>query len=121
MYHILRELQVRKIFLPVYFVSRSPPEQRAQVLPSEKDFSEIPDGSRSILKESNIDRYMQPPSAIICDGKHSILANFCYAEFLAYYTLENNSSKICGYQPDDDFSVDNFMKNNALSKTKIYL
>ena len=26
---------------------------------------------------------------------------FCYAEFLVYYALENNSSKTCKYQPDE--------------------
>ena len=31
----------------------------------------------------------------------SALNDFCYAEFLAYYTLENKSSNSCEYQPDE--------------------
>ena len=35
------------------------------------------------------------------------LEDFCYSEFLAYYTLENKSSKTCEYQSDD-----NLIENN---------
>ena len=34
-------------------------------------------------------------------AKYSVLSNFCYADFLAYYTLENKSNKLCEYQPDE--------------------
>ena len=41
------------------------------------------------------------------NGKYSVLDYFCFAEFLAYYTLENKSSKTSEYEPDklyDKFS-----------------
>ena len=41
--------------------------------------------------------------------ENSVLDYFCCAEFLAYYTLENKSSKTCEYQPDelDDNPIEN--------------
>ena len=41
------------------------------------------------------------PSATFCNEKYSVLNDFCYADFLAYYTLENKSNQICEYQPDE--------------------
>ena len=41
MYHILSELKLRIIFLAVYFVNTNPPEERIQVLPPEKELSEL--------------------------------------------------------------------------------
>ena len=99
-YHILTELKLRRIFPAVYFVNTNPPKERVQVL-SEKELSELPDSSPSIFKKCNIDPYMQRPSAAFCDGKYSILDNFCYVEFLAYYLLENISNKTGEYQSDE--------------------
>ena len=45
-----------------------------------------------------------------CNEKYGILDNFCYAEFLAYYTLENKPSKTGEYQPDE--FDDNLIENN---------
>ena len=100
-YHILPELKLRRIFPAVYFVNINPPEERVKVLFSEKELSDLPDHSPNIFKKSNIDRYMKRPSATFCNGKYSIAEDFCYAEFLAYYTLENKSSKTCNYQQDE--------------------
>ena len=52
---------------------------------------------------------MERPSATICNGKYSVLDDFCYSDFLAYYTLENKSSKTSEYQPDelDDNLIEN--------------
>ena len=52
---------------------------------------------------------MERPNVIFCNGEYSVLDNFCCAEFLAYYTLENKSSKTCEYQPDelDDNPIEN--------------
>ena len=36
--------------------------------------------------------------------------DFCYAEFLVYYTLENKSSKTGKYNPDE--LDDNLLENN---------
>ena len=53
---------------------------------------------------------MERPSATFCNGKQSIVNDFCCAEFLAYYTLENKPSKNRGYQPDK--FDDNLTENN---------
>ena len=41
--------------------------------------------------------------------KCGILDDFCYAELLAYYTLENRQNKTCEYCPDelDYYLLDN--------------
>ena len=84
-YHILPELKLRRIFPAVYFVNTNLPEERIQVLLPEKELSKLPDNSPNNFKRSNIDRYMEKPSVTCCNGKHSVLNHFCYAEF-----LENN-------------------------------
>ena len=100
-HHVLAELKRRRIFQVVYFVYTNPPEERVQILLSEKELSKLPDNSLNIFKKSNIDHYMERPSATFCNGKYSILDNFCYAEFLAYYTFENKPSNTGEYQPDE--------------------
>ena len=52
---------------------------------------------------------MERPSATFCSGKYSVLNDFCYAEFLTYYTFERKSSKTIEYQPDklDDSLIEN--------------
>ena len=94
-YHVLPELKLRRIFPAVYFVNTNLPEERLQVLLSEEELRELPDDSPSIFKKLNIDRYVERPSATFCNGKYSTLNEFCYAEFLAYYSLENKSSNSC--------------------------
>ena len=88
-YHILPELKLRRIFPAKYFVNTNLPEERVQVLVPEKELSELPDNSPNIFKRSNIDRFMERSSATFCNGKYSVLNDFCCPEFLAYYTLEN--------------------------------
>ena len=73
---------------------------KVQVLLSEKELSELQDDSPNIFNKSNIDCYVERPSAVFCNGKYSVLNDFCYAKCFAYYTLENKSSNSCEYQPD---------------------
>ena len=40
---------------------------------------------------------MEKQSATFCNGIYSVLDNFRYAEFSAYYLLERKSSKACEY------------------------
>ena len=101
MYHILSKLKLRRIFATVYFVNTNPPEERAEVLLSEKELRELPGDIPNIFNKSNIDCYMERPSPTFCNFKYSILDDFCYTEFLAYYTLKNKSSKTGEYQPDE--------------------
>ena len=68
-YHILPELRLRRIFPDVYFVNTNLPEERVQVLLSEKELSELPDDSSNIFRKSNKDRYVERPNATFCNGK----------------------------------------------------
>ena len=58
-YHNLLELKLRRIFPAVCFVTTDLPEERVQVLFSEKELSKLPDNSPNIFKKSNIDLYME--------------------------------------------------------------
>ena len=60
-------------------------------------------------------------SATLCNGKYSILGDFCCAKCLAYYTLENKSSKTGEYQPDelDDNLIENIAMKSILTPKKI--
>ena len=51
-----------------------------------------------IFSRNQILSVIRKTSAAFCNGKYSVLNNFCYAEFLAYYTLHNKS--ICEYKTD---------------------
>ena len=73
------------------FVNTNLPEERVQILLSEKERSKLPGDSPNIFKKLNIDRYKERPNATFCNGKFGVLNDFCYAEFLAYYTLESKS------------------------------
>ena len=91
-------IEVKENFSGCLFCSTNPPEEeRVRVLLSEKELSELPGNSPKIFKKSNIDRYMERTSATFCNKECSILDDFCYKEFLAYYTLENKSSKTGEY------------------------
>ena len=84
LYHILPELNLRRIFPAVCLVNTNSPEERIQVLLSEKELRELPGNNPNIFNKSSIDCYMEKPSATFCNGKYSILDDFCYAEFLTY-------------------------------------
>ena len=58
-YHILPELKLRRIFPVVYFVNAYPPEERTQILLSDKELSELLDDRPNIFKISNIDPYLE--------------------------------------------------------------
>ena len=61
---------------------------------------------------------MERPRATFCNGKYSILDVFCYAEFLAYYTLKNKSSKTGECKPDkvDDNFIENYHEECSYSQ-----
>ena len=83
-----------------FFLNTNLPEESVQALFSDKVLSKLPGNILNIFLRSNIDRYMGRPSATFCNEKYSNLNDFCYAEFLAYYTLENKSSNNCKCQRD---------------------
>ena len=53
---------------------------------------------------------MERPNATFLNRKYIKLENFSYAEFLAYYTLQNKSGKTGIYQSDE--LDDNLIENN---------
>ena len=61
---------------------------------SEKGLSKLPGNCPNIIKKSN-DRFMERSSATFYNGKYSVLNEFCCAEYLACYTLQNKSNKTC--------------------------
>ena len=67
-YHVLPELNLRRIFLAVYFVNTNLPEETAQVLLFEKELSEPPNDSSIIFKKNMIFiwKYQLPHSTIQC-------------------------------------------------------
>ena len=53
---------------------------------------------------------MERPNSRFCNGKYSVLNNFCYWEFLTNNTTEYKSCKTCEYQRDE-FN-DNLIEQN---------
>ena len=78
-------------FPAVFFVDTNLPQETVQELLSEKELRKLPGNSPNILKKSNIDCYMERPSATFCNGKYSILDD------LECCTLENKSRKTGKY------------------------
>ena len=54
-------------------------------------YFELPDDSLNIFRKSNIDHYMEIPSATFCIGKGSVLNKFCQAELFAHCIFENKN------------------------------
>lgn len=67
-YHILSDLKVRCVFPAVHFVSPNAPEEKAQVLLSEKELLKLPGDSPNIFKKLNYDWYIDRPNASSSDG-----------------------------------------------------
>ena len=91
--HGLPELWLRKIFPGVIYANTNLPEKRSKMLRSQEQISQLPD-ERNIL-----DRYMDRPDKLFCNGHYAVLSDFCYAEFLRYYYLaphieENNRQPV---------------------------
>ena len=58
---------------------------------------------------------MKGPRTGFSNATDSVLNNFCYGEFLTYYTVENKSRKTCKYQPGD--FDDNLIGINHIERT----
>ena len=101
------ELKLKRNFPAVYLFNTNFSEERVQVL---VELTKLLDKSPNIFKKSNIYRYVERPNSAFCNEKCSALDYFCFAEFLAYCTLEKKSSKTFEYQPDG--SDDNLIENN---------
>ena len=100
------ELKLKRNFPAVYPFNTNFSEERVQVL---VELTKLLDKSPNIFKKSNIYRYVERPNSAFCNEKCSALDYFCFAEFLAYYTIENRSNKTSEYQLDE---LDNLIENN---------
>ena len=60
------ELELMRTLPAVYYVNTSPLEERVEVLLFEK--KNHPDNTPNIFNKSNIDHYMEWPSATFCNG-----------------------------------------------------
>ena len=85
----------------MYFLNTNLPEERVKILLPGKEICKLPGDGQNVFKRSNINRYIERPSATLCNGKYSVLNNFSYAEFLPYHPLGNKSNKGCEYQSDE--------------------
>ena len=102
-YHILLELQLCRVFPAVYFGDTNMPEDQSRILLSEEEIEKLPGNSSDIFKINNIDWYKDQPNLSFCGGKYSVLDSFCFAGFVAHYTLYKSdeiNSVECEYQPD---------------------
>ena len=80
------------------------PEDRSRILLSEEEIEKLPDDSRDVFQRNNIDWYKGHRSNIsFCGGKYGVLYSFCFAEFVAHYTLYKSDeiNSVAGeYQAD---------------------
>ena len=125
-YHILPELQLRRVFPAVLFANTNLPEERCNILLAEDKLNQLPYESTKIFKRTNLDRYIDRPNTSFCQGKFEILDSFCYAEFLAYYTViyktKADESDDYEYQPDnlpDTVVEGNHIESNYPKKIKL--
>ena len=108
-YHILPELNLRRIFLALYFIHTNLPGEKVWVLLSEKELSQLPDNSGNIFKKFNVVYEIKRLSPTLCNAEYSLLNDY-YAWFLACNTLEKKWKKTFEYQPDG--LDDNLIENN---------
>ena len=104
-YHILPELKLRRIFLAVYFVNKNLPEESVQVYWKRTTRQQL-----IYFQETKYWLLYGKAKCNILQWKIQRFKQFCYAENLAYYTLENKSNKTCEYYPDE--FDDNLIENN---------
>ena len=70
-YQNLPELKLRRIFPAVYFVNTNLPEERVQVLLSEKKNSLNYQIIAQIFSRNQVDRYVERPIETFFNGKYS--------------------------------------------------
>ena len=103
---------LRKINLDAYFVNKNTAVERLEILLSEKEFSKLTDNSLNILKKSNIDHFMERPSATFYNGKYIVWDHFFTRKFYIFtqLTFSLTSSKTWEYQAHE--LVDSLIENN---------
>ena len=81
-YHCLPELWLRKIFLSVIYANTNLAEKRLKMLRSKEEMCQLPDESEDIFERNMLDRYMDRPDRLFCNGHYAVLNDYCSAEFL---------------------------------------
>ena len=75
-YNILSELNLRRLFQTVHFISKNLSEERVQILLYKKEFSKLTDNSPNIFQKSNIACYMERPSTTFFYEKKQCFIQF---------------------------------------------
>ena len=68
-----KELKLRRIFPALYFANTNLPEGRSQIF-LKKTFENYQAIAQNVFMKSNIERYMERPSATFWNGKYSFSA-----------------------------------------------
>ena len=63
-------------------VNTNLPEERPSILRIEEELKNLPDNSTNIFKRNTLNRYMHRPNHSFCQGRHSMLDSFYFAEFV---------------------------------------
>ena len=84
-YHCLSELWLRKLFPGIIFANTNIRENRFNILHSQQEIFELPDGTEDIFKKNMLDRYMDRTDEKFQNGKFASVNYLCYAKFLRYY------------------------------------
>ena len=123
-YQVLSGLWLRKTFPVVTFANTNLPDKRYRICKSEEELKELPENSTDIFKRNNLDRYIDRPNKTFQGGKYSVLDDFCYAQFLAYYyldtkpQLDENDSQPEVLVDDDDTQENSYPKLVPLMSSK---
>ena len=92
-YQVMPELWLRKCFPRIVFANSNLPEKRYRICKSKEELAELPESSTEVFKRNSLDRYLDRPNLTFKEGKYSVLDNFCFADFVAYYVL-NTKPKV---------------------------
>ena len=69
-YHVLPDLQWRRIFADVCFAISNIPEERIKILKSETELNMLPGHCTDVFKRNNVDRYINRPNKMLCRGNY---------------------------------------------------
>ena len=85
---LLPKVVIKKIFPDVIYAITNLAEKK--ILQWQEWIIQLPDKSEDIFKSDMLDRFMDRPDELFCNGHYAVLNDFCYAEFLRYYYLTSH-------------------------------
>ena len=69
------------------------PEKRYRIFRSKEDLEELPADSTEIFQRNMLDRYIDRPDRTFQKGKYAEVDSMCFAEFLAYYSVQSKAKQ----------------------------